>query len=79
LNGFDAFHRDDLHKYPQLHAKLSNSRTMNFMTVSRDHLQPGRTYAIWFSVEEENHPDIAFAITIDSARGAQEIGPLPIQ
>jgi hypothetical protein len=42
-------------------------------------LEPGKTYGIWFVVQEKNYPDIAFAMTIKSNRGTNEFGVLPLR
>jgi hypothetical protein len=41
-------------------------------------LEPGKTYGIWFEFDEKNMPDIAFAMTVNSKRGTNEFGMLPL-
>ena len=64
---------------PGLCDQFPNTKTVSTQTLSRRLFQPGNTYAIWFGFEDKNHPDIAFALTIDSERGAAEFGKLPGQ
>jgi len=77
--GFDYFHTGGFagHKYLQQRFPY----TRNFVTqhLDMDRLKPGSTYGIWFAFKEKELPDIAFAITIDSARGKKEIGTLPLR
>ena len=71
--------RDTVQNYPELHRLLPYSHTLNIYEVAANRLKPGKNYAIWFAVQEKNHPDIAFAMTINSSRGANEFGALPLR
>jgi len=76
--GFDNVQIEELENYPQLHRQFPYSHSLNIQDVEMSRLEPGKTYGIWFEVQEKNHPDIAFAITINSMRGTNEFGRLPL-
>jgi hypothetical protein len=76
--GFEGRVDDSVDEHPQLKRQLPYSHSLTIQHLAMNRLQPGKTYAIWFAVQEKNHPDIAFAMTIDSKRGATEFGVLPL-
>jgi hypothetical protein len=55
------------------------TKSLILQRLDRQDLEPGKTYAICFSFAEHNMPDIAFSLTVDSMRGAEETGTLPLQ
>ncbi len=78
--GFQDYMPDRVSRYPQLHARFPYTHSMIIQSLSSDRLQPGKTYAIWFGFSTNlDLPDYAFSITIDSDRGAQEFGALPLR
>lgn len=78
--GFEDYVFKPLTAYPLLKERFPNSREAYRQTLSRDRLQPGRRYAIWFCyLDSSNVPDIAVALTIDSGRGHKEFGTLPLK
>ena len=74
----ESLRRDNLHNYRELRQQFPYSYSLNLEDFSKDQLQPGKTYCVWFALPEKNHPDIAFAMTIHSERGTNEIGVLPL-
>ena len=76
--GFQYFRTDSVATYPQLKRQFPFTSNLLIQDLSMDRLQPGKTYAIWFAFQEDNVPDVAFAITIDSERGRKEFGALPL-
>lgn len=64
--------------YPRLHELLPYTHNFSVQTIRCARLKPGKTYAIWFDVEEKDYPDLLFAITINSRHGADEYGTLPM-
>ncbi|HTV39605.1 MAG TPA: CsgG/HfaB family protein [Candidatus Sulfotelmatobacter sp.] len=75
---FDPDLFDDVNNYPRLHEIMPYSHTLHIQTINRDRLEPGKTYALWFYVEENDYPDSLFAMTIKSKRGLDEFGTLPL-
>jgi hypothetical protein len=78
LGGFDNYQHAELKNYPMLQKMLPYSHTFDILEVKKNHLQPGKTYAIWFALKEENHPGLVVAATIDSQTGTNEFGMLPL-
>lgn len=74
----DQMEADPLAEYPRLHELLPYTHWVQIQTVRQDRLEPGKTCVIWFEVEEKDYPDELFAITINSKRGAEEFGTLPL-
>ena len=77
--GFDHFMKGGFARYPSLKAKFPFTSLLTTQDLQKDRLEAGKSYAIWFGFKESNMPDIAFAMTIDSDRGAREIGVLPLR
>jgi len=77
--GFDDFSHESLANYPQLQNHFLYTKGFYRQSLDENRLMPGKTYAIWFGFKESNMPDIAFAMTIDSIRGANECGILPLR
>jgi len=78
--GFETYHLKPLTTYPLLKKRFPNSREAYRQTLQRERLKPGESYAIWFSyLDASNVPDIAVALTINSERGHQEFGMLPLK
>ena len=59
-------------------ARCPYTNGMFEQTLDQERLQPGRTYAIWFSFANDDMVDIAFTMTIGSQRGHREFGTLPL-
>lgn len=76
--GIDTLDVDDLTHYPHLHELLPYSHSVQIQTVRQDRLEPGKTCAIWFDVNEKDYPDELFAITINSKHGEDTCGTLPL-
>lgn len=64
-------------EYAALQRQFPFTGTVITETVPRPQLQPGKTYAVWFYSEDEDLPDIAFALSVNSKRGQEEFGKLP--
>jgi|GEM_PF-3381367 len=78
--GTYEYFRDKLASYPQLQAQFPYTgmlTTQNFFNTKR--LESGKTYGIWFEFDDKNLPDIAFAMTVNSQRGTNEFGILPLR
>jgi hypothetical protein len=75
---FDTMVEDNLNNYPRLHQLLPYSRSLQIQSIRQERLKPGQTYAIWFEVQEKDYPDFIFALTLNSKRGAEEYGILPL-
>ena len=75
----DKNFRLELQDYRGLRQQFPYSHSLNVQTFSRDQLQPGKSYVVWFALQEKDHPDIAYAMTIRSPRGTNELGPLPLR
>jgi hypothetical protein len=76
--GFEYFSSDSVAKFPQLRRQFPYTHKVQFASLPRTRLEPGKTYAIWFGFQEKDMPDIAFAIYINSKRGMDEFGRLPM-
>ena len=48
-------------------------------TFGLKQLEPRKTYGIWFEFDNPNLPDIVHTMTINSPRGTNEFGVLPLQ
>lgn len=77
--GSFEFLREDLASYPQLGARFPYTRKVTTQDFDVNHLEPGKTYGIWFEFDNKNLSDITFAMTIDSPRGTKEFGTLPLR
>ena len=77
--GFDNYDPDSLTNYPLLQRQFPYTHMLITQNLAMNRLEPGKTYAIWFALQEKDPPDIAFAMTINSKRGANEFGVLPLQ
>lgn len=77
--GFKYYQADPVSFHPQLKARFPYTGTVTIQSLNRERLVPGKTYGIWFGFNDQDLPDIAFAMTIDSDRGAKEFGILPDQ
>jgi hypothetical protein len=77
LDDLDA-QSDILKNYPRLQQRLPYTHTLTILNWDMSQFEPGKTYAIWFGVHEQDYPDIAFAITVDSQQGTKEFGSLPL-
>jgi hypothetical protein len=75
---FDPELVDDVDNYPRLHEILPYSHSLQIQTIRRERLEPGKSYAIWFETQKGDFPDILFAMTINSKRGLNECGTLPL-
>jgi len=79
MAGFRYFNDSPMEKYPKLARHFPYTKEMTVQRLAKTSLKPGQQYAIWFEFEEKDPPDIAFAMTIKSERGANESGVLPLQ
>jgi hypothetical protein len=79
MEGFTGYDLKPLTDYPRLKERFPNSSEVWTQTLSRQSLQPGQSYAIWFSYSDVKVPEVALAMTINSARGRKEFGTLPLK
>jgi len=77
--GFENFDQPRLANYPQLQRQFPYTHVLTTQDLAAKRLKPGKTYAIWFALQEKDPPDIAFAMTINSKRGTNEFGALPLR
>ena len=70
--------RHQLEEFADLQRQFPYTHSIFKQTIARQRFTPGKTYAIWFRLEDRDLPDICFAITINSTRGQQEFGRLPL-
>ncbi|HEX5397865.1 MAG TPA: hypothetical protein VFY06_02320, partial [Verrucomicrobiae bacterium] len=77
--GSYGYLRENLASYPQLKAQFPYTGKLTTQTFDTTRLEPGKTYGIWFEFNKPDLPDIAFAMTIDSPRGTNEFGALPLR
>jgi hypothetical protein len=75
---YDDFDRKTLADYPQLQRQFPYTHKLSTQNLGMNEFKPGETYAICFRFEEENMPDVAFAMTIHSQQGTNEFGTLPL-
>ncbi len=78
MTGFEFLNTRNVAQYPHLKERFPNTHDVTIQGLLKDRLAPGKTYAIWFSFETRELPDIAIAITIRSPRGEREFGKLPL-
>ena len=77
--GFSDYDRHEVEGYKHLRQRFPFTHGFFDQSLDRRALMPGDEYAIWFSFNEANMPDIEFAMTITSRRGLEELGRLPKQ
>jgi hypothetical protein len=77
-DGFEDYETCHVQTYPDLEKRFPYTHTFFTQGLDMARLQPGKTYAIWFGFLEKDLPDIAFAMTVSSARGEAEFGKLPL-
>jgi len=77
--GFESYNPFKVSNFPKLKKQFPFTSILRVQGLDRDRLIPGKTYGIWFRFAERDFPDIAFAVTIRSERGAREFGGLPLQ
>ena len=77
--GFETFMKGGFSRYRWLKAQFPFTNNLTTQGLDQDRLKAGETYGIWFEFKEQDMPDIAFAMTIDSDRGAKEFGVLPLR
>lgn len=77
--GFENFQGDLVANYPLLQARFPYTHHVTIQNLAMERLIPGKTYGIWFGYTDQDQPDIAFAMTITSERGAKEFGDLPLR
>ena len=77
--GFQYFQFFSLSSYPRLKVQFPYTQQVMRQDLDQDRLIPGKTYGIWFGFKEHDLPDIAFAMTISSERGAKDFGVLPLR
>jgi hypothetical protein len=78
MTGFEFFNTRKVAQYPHLKERFPNTQDVTIQGLLKNRLEPGKTYAIWFSFETRELPDIAIAITVRSPRGESEFGMLPL-
>ena len=74
-----AYYRESLEHYPKLQKQFPYTGNVTVQNLGRNSFEPGKTYAIWFETDKASLPDIAFALTVNSQRGTNEFGALPIR
>ncbi|HEY3762724.1 MAG TPA: CsgG/HfaB family protein [Verrucomicrobiae bacterium] len=74
-NGFD---RESLNHYPALKRQFPYTGDVTFQSFNRYQIDPGKSCCFWFEFDEQNLPDISFAITITTSKGIDEFGRLPL-
>lgn len=79
MRGFQSFSRFSIASYTTLSKQFPYTLGGFEQTLPRSCLVPGQEYAIWFAYKNENLPDIAFALTIQSAEGRLRCGMLPLR
>jgi hypothetical protein len=79
MDGFDDYWSGGFSGYIFLKAKFQYTNILTTQSLDKNQLKPGQTYAIWFKFKEQDMPDIAFAMTINSNRGTNEFGALPLR
>ena len=77
--GFENYMNRRVAEFPLLKQQFPYSGALVIQDLEQSRLEPGKTYAIWFCFQDEDLPDIGFSMTIDSERGRQEFGELPLQ
>lgn len=77
--GSFGFLREDIASYPLLQVQFPYTGKLTTQTFDIKRLEPGKTYGIWFEFDRPDLPDIAFAMTINSPRGTNEFGMLPLR
>jgi hypothetical protein len=77
--GSFGFLREDIANSPQMQAQFPYTKTVTTQTFDMKQLEPGKTYGIWFGFDDKKMPDIAFAMTVNSPRGTNEFGALPLR
>ncbi|HEX7617763.1 MAG TPA: hypothetical protein VF480_03485, partial [Verrucomicrobiae bacterium] len=77
--GSYGYLRESLTNYPQLHAQFPYAGKLTTQNFDIKRLEPGKTYGIWFEFDKPDLPDIAFAMTVNSPRGTNEFGMLPLR
>ena len=73
----DARHWN-LDDYPDLRRQFPYTASISRESFS-DSLDGGQDYVYWMRFENATAPNMVFWVTVDSIRGSQEIGNLPIQ
>ncbi len=79
VENFRSYELKPLTDYPLLKQQFPNSSEVFQQPLSRSSLQPGKSYAIWFSYSDVKVPEVALAMTINSERGHKEFGTLPLK
>ena len=77
--GSYGYLRESLTNYPQLKLQFPYTKSMTTQIFDIKRLEPGKTYGIWFEFDNKSLPDIAFAMTVNSPRGTNEFGILPLR
>jgi hypothetical protein len=77
MQGFEFYFYKDVKNIKFLHKRFPYTKHFYYQKLPQGRLIPGANYAIWFRMGDTNCPDIAFTMTIDSARGHQEFGEIP--
>src|SRR5258708_2776511 len=74
--GFEDYQIGGFSRYQKLKAQFPYTGTLVTQVLDKGRLKPGSTFAIWFGFKEQDLPDIAFAMTINSERGLKDFGAL---
>ena len=78
MKGFRNFNKWPVSDHKDLQRQFPYTPTFFHQTLHSSQFSSGKTYAIWFAYKEVDFPDIAFAMTIDTPRGREQFGSLPI-
>jgi TolB-like protein len=76
MNGFTGFGEAPVASCAELRQRFPYTQDFFYQSLPLRCLRPGQEYAIWFATEDDDLPDIAFALTI---QGRSEFGSLPMQ
>jgi tetratricopeptide (TPR) repeat protein len=77
--GAYEFLRENVASFPRLQTQFPYTEKLTTQNFDLKRLEPGKTYGIWFEFDNKNMPDIAFAMTVNSPRGTNEFGMLPLR
>jgi hypothetical protein len=79
MAGFKTYDSKPMSDYPELRERIPHSNTVTVQVLPQRNLLPGQEYAIWFSFEQMDVPDLAFAISIQSSMDLAAFGKLPLR
>jgi TolB-like protein len=79
MDGKVTHSQTSVENYKKLRGRFPYTKRFISYELPRQYLKPGEEYGIWFSFEEKNSPDIAFALAIASYSGYKRYGFLPMR